>query len=65
MHSFDNLENLVIFKEESSMPYSKERCKPPVYLLAPFILTLVVLCGVAAAKEEKTYPESGKIVGIG
>jgi hypothetical protein len=47
------------------VPHSKERCKPSLYLTALFIFTLVVLSGAAAAKEAKTYPESGKIIGIG
>jgi len=47
------------------MPHSKERCRASLYLLAPFIFTLVVLSGTAAAKEPKTYPESGKVIGIG
>lgn len=47
------------------MPYRKERCKPSLYLLALFILAVVALSGTAAAKEAKTYPESGKVIGIG
>jgi len=47
------------------MPYRKERCKPSLYLLALFIFTVVALSGAAAAKEAKTYPESGKVIGIG
>jgi len=47
------------------MPYRKERCKPSLYLLAPFIFAVVALSGAAAAKEAKTYPESGKVIGIG
>ena len=47
------------------MPYRKERCKPSLYLLALFIFTLVALSGAAAANETKTYPESGKVIGIG
>ena len=47
------------------MPHSKERCKPSLSLSALFIFALIVWCGVAAAKEAKTYPETGKIIGIG
>jgi hypothetical protein len=47
------------------MLHSKERCKPSHYLLALFILTVVVLSAAAAAKEPKAYPESGKVIGIG
>ena len=47
------------------MPHSKKRSKPSPYLLALFIFTLVVLSAAAAAKEAKTYPESGKVIGIG
>jgi hypothetical protein len=47
------------------MPNSKEECKPWLYLPALFIFALVVCCGDAAAKEPKTYPETGKIIGIG
>lgn len=46
------------------MPYSKACCKPSLDLLALFIFALVV-SAVAAAKEAKTYPESGKVIGIG
>ncbi len=47
------------------MPHSKDHSKPSLYLLALFIFTLVVLCGAAAAKEAKEYPESGRVIGIG
>jgi hypothetical protein len=47
------------------MPHSKARCKPSLDLLALFIFALVVFSAVAAAKEAKTYPESGKLIGIG
>src|ERR1700686_1171686 len=47
------------------MPYSEERCNPSFYLPALFISTLIVLSGAAAAKQTKTYPESGKVIGIG
>ena len=47
------------------MPHSKELCKPSLSLCALCIFALIVLCGTAAAKEPKTYPETGKIIGIG
>jgi len=47
------------------MPNWNERCKPSLYLLALFIFAVVALSGAAAAKEAKTYPESGKVIGIG
>src|SRR5258708_37100155 len=47
------------------MPHSKARCQPSLDLLALFIFGLVVFSAVAAAKEDKTYPESGKVIGIG
>ena len=47
------------------MSHSKARCKPWLDLLALFIFGLVVFSAVAAAKEAKTYPESGKVIGIG
>jgi hypothetical protein len=47
------------------MPYSKERCKPSLCLLALFIFTVAVLTGAVAEKEPKTYPETGKVIGIG
>jgi hypothetical protein len=47
------------------MPHSKERRKAALYLLALFLFTVVVLSGAAASKEPKTYPESGKVIGIG
>jgi hypothetical protein len=46
------------------MPRSKKR-KASLYPLALFILTVAVLSGAAFAKETKTYPESGKVIGIG
>jgi hypothetical protein len=47
------------------MPHRKARCKPSLDLHALFIFALLVFSAVAAAKEAKTYPESGKIIGIG
>lgn len=47
------------------MPHSKTRCMQSQCLIAPFIFTLIVLSGTGAAKEPKTYPESGKVIGIG
>jgi len=47
------------------MPHNKKRRQPSLYLLSLLIFDLVVLSGAASAKEPKTYPESGKVVGIG
>jgi hypothetical protein len=43
------------------MPHSRASLD----LLALFIFALVGFSAVAAAKEAKTYPESGKVIGIG
>jgi hypothetical protein len=47
------------------MPDSKERRGQSLYPLALFFFTLFLLTASAAAKEPKTYPESGKVIGIG
>lgn len=47
------------------MSHSKARCKPSLDLLVLFILAFVVFPAFATAKEAKTYPESGKVIGIG
>ncbi len=51
------------------MPHDKERRGLSLYPLALFFFTLflvtLLLTASAAAKEAKTYPESGKVIGIG
>src|SRR5208337_1417333 len=47
------------------MPHGRKRRNLSLSLLALLIFALAVLSGAAAAKEPKTYPESGKIIGIG
>jgi len=47
------------------MPHSKVCCKPSLNLLSLLIFAFVMLSAVAVAKEAKTYPETGKVIGIG
>ena len=46
------------------MPNSKKG-KPSLSLLALSVFTLAMLSVAMAEKEPKTYPESGKVIGIG
>ncbi len=47
------------------MPHGRKRRILSLNLLALLIFALAVLAGAAAEKEPKTYPESGKVIGIG
>lgn len=47
------------------MPHGRKRRNPSPNLLALLIFALAVLTGAVAEKEPKTYPESGKVIGIG
>src|SRR5208337_1288573 len=47
------------------MPHGRKRRNLSLSLLALLIFALAVLSGAVAEKEPKTYPESGKVIGIG